>query len=420
MRRGKKKVLFIFNATTHYYNLVLNKLNENTDYEIHLMVPKERIHNVGPGVHQTIDNLKIPIYTVKEKVGRYIGSYFPELFKILWKVKPDIIVTLEPYQKGIFLNPFVFATIKLLSIKIILKNIPFRMPLYTPYKEFFKDELRKRNRGFLNSLRAIKWSMISYRKFFEDKILYSKGYDGHVCYVEKAYDIYSTYGVKKEAIFMTYNSPDTDMLLRINDKVKKEAEILPENPRRLIHVGRLVDWKRVDLILEAIVKLNSDFSNVEFLVLGNGPKKEEWEQYARVLGLENQVKFLGGIYDLELLGKYLRASSIYVLGGMGGLSINDAMCFERPILCSECDGTEVKLVKDGFNGYFFENGNSEDLARKIAMIWNDEHLQIQMGRNSRRIIENDVNINKVLEGYTGAFEYVQGLKTSKSTELSSI
>jgi glycosyltransferase involved in cell wall biosynthesis len=243
-------------------------------------------------------------------------------------------------------------------------------------------------------------------KAFSDKWFYAYAYDAHVCYIQKAYEIYGSFGVTKESIFLTYNSPDTDLLMSINEKVKNEQPILPENPYRLLHVGRLVDWKRVDLIIEAVNLLKEKNPRIKLIVVGYGPKEDDWKKCALDLGVQDKVKFVGGVYELGVLGKYFRASSIYVLGGMGGLSINDAMSFERPIICSVCDGTEAHLVRDGFNGMYFENGNSTDLANKIEKMWSSPEKLKQMGENSYSIIKNEININKVIDGYTGAFKYV--------------
>jgi len=400
--KKKKKVFFIFNATTHYYNLVLNKLNSFTDYEIHIIVPKERKNNVGAAVFQTTENLKIQLHELEERVKyKIIGSYFPDLPALIWKERPKIIVTLTAYERGLYLHPLTFFLLKLFDIKIVLKNIPFRFPAYKNPFQKLREQLEKRKLSFAD-LRRYKRQIIN---DFLEKWFYAYVHDAHVCYVERAYELYPTYGVNPKSIFITYNSPDTDFLLETNEKAKQLAPVLPYNPYRLIHIGRLVDWKRVDLIIRAVNILKEKFPEVELLVAGFGPQEEEWQKLAVALGVQDRVIFLGGVYDYLRLGQYLHSSSIYVLGGMGGLSINDAMCFEKPIVCSICDGTEVKLVKDGINGFYFKEGDFNDLAAKIEKIFVDPDLAKRMGQNSVSIIKNEINIQKVLEGYTKAFEY---------------
>src|SRR5258708_2994190 len=72
-----------------------------------------------------------------------------------------------------------------------------------------------------------------------------------VSYIEEAYDIWGSYGMPREKIFISYNSPDTDLLFAVREKIEKEAPILPPSSHRIIHVGRLVPWKRVDMLIES-------------------------------------------------------------------------------------------------------------------------------------------------------------------------
>ena len=396
-------MLFLFNATTHYYNLVLNRLDKDTDYEINIAVPKDRFRNVGPAVYQTEDNLKVPLYSLEEKTHRLWRCYFPELPALLWKLRPDVIVTLEPYQFGLFWHPLTRLLLWIFGTKVILKNIPFRMPNYRSPKEIYLSKYKGLRIGRTNLKKF--WNEIS--EFEYTKHFYSRLYAAHVCYIEKAYEIYGTYSVDPKKIFITYNSPDTDYLLAMNEKAKSTTPILEENPFRLIHVGRLVEWKRVDLIIRAVQHLEKDFPKIELFVLGFGPMQEPWQNLAKELGVENRVKFVGGIYDGLELARYFRASQIYVLGGMGGLSINDAMTYELPILCSVCDGTEAHLVKDGYNGFYFNDGDYLDLAKKMSQILSQPELARQMGENSHYIIKNKINTQRVLEGYTKAFQFVK-------------
>ena len=91
---------------------------------------------------------------------------------------------------------------------------------------------------------------------------------------------------------------------------------------------------------------------------------------------------------------------------MGGLSINDAMAFGLPVICSVCDGTEKKLVKEGYNGIYFREGDTLDLTEKIRYLWKQPDLLEKMSQNSLHIIQNEVNIYTVIGEYKKAFDYV--------------
>ena len=165
-------------------------------------------------------------------------------------------------------------------------------------------------------------------------------------------------------------------------------------------------WKRVDLIIEALKNLEGKYPEIELIVIGYGPAETELKAQTQLLGLESKVKFIGGIYETVELGRYLHSSSIYVLAGMGGLSINDAMCFEKPVICSMADGTEKRLVREGKNGYYFENGNAESLTEVLDLLLSDPAKVKKFSKESLRIIQQEINIHTVLDEYMRAFRAV--------------
>jgi glycosyltransferase involved in cell wall biosynthesis len=222
----------------------------------------------------------------------------------------------------------------------------------------------------------------------------------------EAYEYWESYGITREKIFITRNSPDTDMLFATREKIEAEPRILPHNPYRLLHVGRLVEWKRVDMLMRAFARVRERFPDAELLIIGSGPEEAKLKKLAGELRLGASVCFLGGVYDQELLGRYCLASSLYVLAGMGGLSINEAMCFGLPILCSVCDGTEKVLVHDGVNGRYFKDGEEDDLVDKVTWFFGHPNELKQMGNHSEEIIRNGVNIRTVINRYVDALRYV--------------
>lgn len=121
------------------------------------------------------------------------------------------------------------------------------------------------------------------------------------------------------------------------------------------------------------------------------------------------IRFTGAVYDPQTLGAYMNEATVYVLAGMGGLSINDAMTYGLPILCSVCDSTERDLVTDGVNGFFFRNGHAESLAEKIKILFDSPTRCQKMGQESERIIKEKINIETVSNRYLKAFEEIMQL-----------
>lgn len=416
------KVLYIGNGLTHYYNLVLSRLNKEPNVDLVVVAPLGIGGSVGDGVYQTKDGINFRVIELKEKRKFKFYSTFVGLAQVLRQERPDIIITLETYLPAFLFDIPLVLAVKSLHSGIILKSIPFR---YINYQEAMKN-IEKSNIGF-SSLPLYVNAVL--RKFgiirqVRRILLYIKRVAfnipiAHVNYVE-AYDYWESYDVPKEKIFITRNSPDTDMLFAIREKIEQEPSILPKNPYRLLHVGRLVGWKRVDMLIHAFARVREHFPDAELLIIGSGPEEKNLKDLASELKLGNSVNFLGSIYDQEILGKYYLASSLYVLAGMGGLSINEAMSFGLPVLCSVCDGTEKMLVKEGVNGRYFKDGNKDDLVNKIIWFFERPSQSQKMGVHSENIIRNEVNINTVINGYLDALEYVVNIKNDSNKKISSL
>ena len=403
------KVLYISNALTHYYNLVLSKLNTQPGIEIIVVVPKDSDAHVGEAVHQTREGINFPVYELEEYTRFSMYSSFRGLAGLLSSEKPDIVIVGESYLLTFLFNIRVVFAMKRFGIKLILQSIPFRIPTFEEAKKQIHNRSVSFQKlpGWLGT--ALHTSKIESILRLAHVYILKRAFtlpDAHLDYIDDAYRVFGSYGVDKAKIFIMYNSPDTDKLFEIRDSLAALKPILPENDHRLIHVGRLVEWKRVDLLIRALARIRKEYPDAELLVIGYGPQEQELKKLSADLHVNATVKFIGGVYDLALLGQYLTSSSIYVLAGMGGLSINDAMCFGLPVICSVCDGTEKKLVRDEYNGKFFKEGDEGDLVEKIRYLFANPHVRRQMGLHSTEIIKNEINIHTVIKGFVDAFHFV--------------
>ena len=162
-------------------------------------------------------------------------------------------------------------------------------------------------------------------------------------------------------------------------------------------------WKRVDLLIDAFKKIVPEFPDAELVIVGDGPELDNLKRQAEESGFGEQIRFTGSIYKPQELGAYMTESTLYVLAGMGGLSINDAMTYGMPVICSVCDGTEKDLVTDGRNGFFFKEGDADSLAEKIKTIFASPELRADMQKESERIIREKINLESVSDRFLEAF-----------------
>lgn len=397
-------ICFVMTGLPHYVTLLLNKLVTDHQVEITLIKPRSKSDSVGAGVHEDGSSRRFHLLELEEGKTWYGKNFLQGLGYELSTRKPDAVVLGWPYVLAVVMLPSFWKLLKTNNIRFIYRDIPFNMPPWGEVADFYFGG--KVQREDFSTDRQTSWlGFVRYWLTAFVRRLYIRKAHAHIMYTDEAYRIIGSYGVPREKIFVTANSPDTDLLLDAFEQVQRGPTLLPVNPYRLIHVGRLVKWKRVDLILEAVQRLQGKFPDIELLVIGTGPEEKALQDMAANMGLSKRVRFIGGVYEPLTLGQYLHESAIYVLAGMGGLSINDAMCFAKPVVCSVADGTERRLVREAFNGHYFENGNADSLTEKLEALLDSPEKIRAFGANSLSIIRDEINIHSVLRAYVKAFEF---------------
>lgn len=437
-------VLFVFQGVTdtpNYYLHILNRLNSLPDTRLTVAVGWDDLSRVGTGVPLFRSAFGYPFVDLAERKRRDAVLYLPALWRLLLRVRPSVVVVVPEYLESFRVHPLTRLVRRLLGARLILKSIPFRVQTCDEFTADFQRRVAARMQappvrihallGHLSALPApfrlagrllsgcLKaWRKVNARIAFSRELRRRRSLwrlpDAHVNYIEDAYRVYGSYGVPRERIFIIKNSPDTDRWLAVREQLLRDG--VRAHPRRLLHVGRLVAWKRVDLLLQAFAALRGRFPDAELVVAGEGPMEQAWKALAVRLGVQDAVRFVGGVYEASAMGRLFLSSAVYALAGMGGISINDAMCFSRPIVCSVCDGTEKHLVRDGVNGFYFRDGDALDLQAKLERLLADPALAAGMGRRSLEIILTEINIYTVLRAYVEAFGCVTGRDVSRTLD----
>jgi glycosyltransferase involved in cell wall biosynthesis len=208
-----------------------------------------------------------------------------------------------------------------------------------------------------------------------------------------------TYGVpeaKVELVYNAYHGPDPATVTE-TPAAARAALGLPEGPRYLLTICRLMVWKRVDAIIEALRKLPLD---VHLLVAGEGDMLEPWTALAGRLGLSGRVRFLGNVPH-EKVPLLIRASEIFVLNSeYEGLShtLIEVQTLGTPIVASRvCGNPEV--VVDGESGLLVDPRDSSQLVSAITKLLEDQGAHerfVQQGLRSAQRFRRDATFGQVL------------------------
>ena len=132
------KILFIGVGLTDYINQLLNKLQVETKNEIYNLIDSLNRGHAGKAVHETTENISFEIVPLPQANLNILSDYrykgFKNFRETVRNIRPDIIVVTEVYLPFIIEGEKNRPFIKELGIKLIMKDIPFRLEKYQDKK----------------------------------------------------------------------------------------------------------------------------------------------------------------------------------------------------------------------------------------------------------------------------------------------
>ncbi len=185
---------------------------------------------------------------------------------------------------------------------------------------------------------------------------------------------YQHFGVAdNQLIFGPYSVDNTRFqqqaaLLRSDrDRIRQQLGILP-NECVLLYSGKYVPKKRPLDLLRAVQRLARP--NIMVVLMGDGELRPELTAFIQEHAMPSVL--LTGFVNQSSIGMYYTAADVFVMcsneAETWGLSTNEAMNFNLPVVLSDAIGCADDLVQPGKNGYRYPCGNIEELARALARV----------------------------------------------------
>lgn len=189
-------------------------------------------------------------------------------------------------------------------------------------------------------------------------------------------------GINSKKIQVVHNGIDTYKYFHTSDKKLKE-ELNSKGEFTYLFIGRLIEQKGIDVLLEAFAKIGTG----RLIIAGDGIDKKKLLQLRDSLGLQKQVHFLGIRRDIPSL---LAISDCFVLPSRyEGLPIVliEAIVAGKAIIISDFEAGK-ELITDGESGLIVPRENPEILSIAMRRIQEDENLRnrlkIQVGLDAKK------------------------------------
>ena len=160
---------------------------------------------------------------------------------------------------------------------------------------------------------------------------------------------------------------------------------VPAGAPVVMSVGRLIGWKGLRIIIEAVARI----SEAHYLVVGEGSERSRLAEQAGRLGVQERVHFLGGI-DHDNLPPLLREADIFVQPSIGeeafGITVIEAMSSGLAVVASR-NGGMLEIITDGENGVLAPVGDVDAWHRALTELLNDRPRLAAIGVRARRHAE---------------------------------
>ncbi len=293
--------------------------------------------------------------------------------------KPDIIHTHCPAASTVM-------------ARILQKEVKVPM-VFTYHTKFDVDIAKAVGEGFLKK-ETIK-AMIGNIDAADDVWVVSEGAGENL--TSLGYD--GAYRVVSNGVDFPRGRADEDLVKEVTSGYD-----LPEGVPVFLFVGRIIVYKGIPIILDAINKLSQKGMDYRMVFVGKGPEREDFENKIKEFGIalestaedgsivstpgkegvSGKVIFTGPIYDRERLRAWNTRADLFLFPSVydtNGIVVREAAaCALGSVLVKGSCAAEG--ITDGETGFLMEE-NADSLAALLEKIGGDLELLHKVGRNAQ-------------------------------------
>ena len=167
-------------------------------------------------------------------------------------------------------------------------------------------------------------------------------------------------------------------LKKIKQMKKDEYEIVNNEKKTIISIGRLTKQKNYSFLIRNFKTIINKNYNLQLIIIGDGEEKKELHKLIEDLNLIDSVKIIGrknNIYN------YLKQSDFYISTSEwegSSLSMIDAAYSEIPILCSDCPAGRKEFIDINKRGFLYSNNSDKDFINKFNLMLNEDKKKIKL------------------------------------------
>lgn len=179
---------------------------------------------------------------------------------------------------------------------------------------------------------------------------------------------------KEDKIVRIYNPSD----------YKELSDKYDINSKRIVSVGRVVNQKGFDYLLEVARNVLNKHQDWQWDIFGDGKDKEELINKVKEYSLENSVFFKGKVSNMK---ERYKEYAMYVMTSRyeGFPMVNiEAHSARLPIVSFDCPCGPSEMILDGENGYLVDCFNIEKMSEMINYLIENPEIRQEFSDNTTK------------------------------------
>jgi glycosyltransferase involved in cell wall biosynthesis len=199
------------------------------------------------------------------------------------------------------------------------------------------------------------------------------------------------------------------------------AETAPALPRRagVLRVGMIARmnaaYKNHSIFLRAAARVRQRISNLEVVLVGDGPLRPELEREAAQLGLQDSVIFLGDRRDIPATLACMDLSVVPSASESLSNVMLESMAAGIPVVASAVGGN-VELAADG-RAVLVPPGDEEALATEMEKILGDQNFRSEMSRRAQQFAQENFSMERVRRQYSAVYADVLAGRSKTASKV---
>jgi len=207
-----------------------------------------------------------------------------------------------------------------------------------------------------------------------------------------------TDGIPSDKLVLIYDGADLSSFRPLPEDTRRELREkygVPAGSSVIGAVGRLEDYKRYDLIIEAARLMSNRRSGVHFLIAGDGPARATLEASIERYKLQDRVKLLGYLDDVNLLYAVMDVFVTATWEREGfGLTSAEAMACGVPIVVTDTPVNQEVVTGDC--GIIVEP-DPNSICDAVERLLDDRALSKELGQAGIRRARQHYDIQSTVE-----------------------